>query len=478
VAPTNHQVSSHLVEHPQVDQVILTGAYETAELFRQIRPALPLFAETSGKNAIIVTPSADLNLAVKDVVYSAFAHAGQKCSACSLVVLVGSMGRSRRFRDQLIDAVSSLKVGRAWQSEVKMGPLVDQPSEKLQRGLTVLEPGQNWVVKPTRLDDTDTLWSPGVRAGVAPGSEFHMVEYFGPVLGVMLADNLAEAVELVNAVDYGLTSGLHSLDRSEISYWLEHIQAGNLYVNRTITGAIVQRQPFGGWKKSAVGPGAKAGGPNYLFGLTNWVPAKPTAQLPKAHLSATVENLLAALTQEFGTSAGEGLRRAALSDAAALAGELASADVTGLSAEHNVLRYVKPVQPVQVRLAEGAAIADLGRVLLAGLSTSANLVVSAPAALPKALAAVLADYGVPQRTETDQAFAARLEQTAGCRVRLIGGSGGALLEAINGRPDVAIWDGPATPAGRLEVLPFLQEQSVTITAHRFGTPDPMTTGLL
>src|SRR5690606_36582306 len=95
-----------LVAHPGVDRVILTGAYDTAALFRSFRPDLPLLAETSGKNAIVVTPSADLDLAVKDVVASAFGHAGQKCSAASLVVLVGSVARSRRFRDQLLDAAS------------------------------------------------------------------------------------------------------------------------------------------------------------------------------------------------------------------------------------------------------------------------------------------------------------------------------------------------------------------------------------
>ena len=97
--------------HPAVDRVILTGGYETAELFRSFRNDLPLLAETSGKNAIIVTPSADLDLAAKDVVQSAFGHAGQKCSAASLVIMVGSVAKSARFRNQLIDAASCLSVG-------------------------------------------------------------------------------------------------------------------------------------------------------------------------------------------------------------------------------------------------------------------------------------------------------------------------------------------------------------------------------
>ena len=99
-------LGKQLVSDPRVDRLILTGAYETAELFRSFRTDLPLLAETSGKNAIIVTPSADIDLAVKDVVYSAFGHAGQKCSAASLAILVGSVADSRRFRNQLVDAVT------------------------------------------------------------------------------------------------------------------------------------------------------------------------------------------------------------------------------------------------------------------------------------------------------------------------------------------------------------------------------------
>ncbi|HQD21843.1 MAG TPA: bifunctional proline dehydrogenase/L-glutamate gamma-semialdehyde dehydrogenase, partial [Arachnia sp.] len=251
-----------LIEDPRVGLVVLTGAAETAELFRSWRPGLPLLAETSGKNALVVTPSADLDLAAADLVASAFGHAGQKCSAASLGILVGSVARSRRFRDQVCDAARSLVV--AWPSDplAAMGPLTEPPGEKLLRGLTALEPGQRWLLRPERVGER--LWRPGVREGVLPGSEFHQVEYFGPVLGMMSAATLDEALAWQNGTAFGLTAGLHSLDPAEVQAWLDRVEAGNLYVNRSITGAIVRRQPFGGWKRSAVGPGAKAGGPDYL----------------------------------------------------------------------------------------------------------------------------------------------------------------------------------------------------------------------
>ncbi len=144
-------LSKALISHSDVDRVILTGGWETAALFRSWRPDLPLLAETSGKNAIIVTPSADLDLAVADVVRSAFGHAGQKCSAASLVILVGSVGRSERFRRQLVDAVSSLRVGFPSDPEVTMGPIIEPPLGKLAEGLTTLGDGESWLLAPNQL---------------------------------------------------------------------------------------------------------------------------------------------------------------------------------------------------------------------------------------------------------------------------------------------------------------------------------------
>ncbi|KUL28895.1 bifunctional proline dehydrogenase/L-glutamate gamma-semialdehyde dehydrogenase [Actinoplanes awajinensis] len=455
-----------LISHALVDRVILTGAYETAALFRSFRPELPLLAETSGKNAIIVTPSADLDLAVKDVVASAFGHAGQKCSAASLVVLVGSVARSQRFRTQLMDAVSSLEVGWPWEMRTQVGPLVEPAAGKLLDGLTTLGTGESWLLAPAKLDESGKLWSPGIRDGVRRGSAYHLTEYFGPILGIMTADTLDEAIDLVDEVDYGLTSGLHSLDAGEVRTWLDRVQAGNLYVNRSITGAIVRRQPFGGWKRSAVGPGTKAGGPNYLVGLSGWAPAPATVQTDIAHPS--VRTLLAAAAPALTEDQLASVTRAAGSDAAAWAAAFGRAeDVSALGVERNVLRYLPT--PVTVRLSADGSLADLVRVLAAGLLAGAPVRVSSAQPVPAALAP---DAVV----EPDAAFAAGL--TGAGRVRLIGGSVTSLAVATGGRPDLAIWSGPVVEAGRVELLPFLREQAVSITAHRFGNPLPLAAEVL
>jgi len=460
VTLADRELGAALVTDERVGRVILTGGYETAELFRSFRPDLPLLAETSGKNAIIVTPSADLDLAAKDVVYSAFGHAGQKCSAASLVVLVGSVATSERFRRQLLDAVSGYEVGAPWDGASRIGPLIGPAEGKLRRALTTLEPGQRWLLEPQQLDEAGALWRPGIRDGVRPGSEFHLTEYFGPVLGIMTADTLDEAIDIVNAVDYGLTSGLHSLDEAEIARWLERIEAGNAYVNRGTTGAIVQRQPFGGWKKSAVGAGTKAGGPSYLFGLGTWHDAPVAA---RGELDAAARAALAACDDAW-------LAAALATDIAAVAQEFGIArDVQGLRLEQNVLRYA-PV-PVTIRT-EGAPSRELVRVAAAGLRVGAAVTVSSDAPLDPAVAAYLDAAGATRAVEDADAWAGRLRGLAatGGRVRLLGAARAAVAEATGGAPNVAVYDGPVVSAGRVELLTFLREQAVSITAHRFGNP--------
>lgn len=485
---SEHELGQRLMTHPEVDRVVLTGGIDTAKRFRSWKPDMRLLAETSGKNAIIVTPSADLDLAVKDVVNSAFGHAGQKCSAASLAILVGSVGTSKRFHDQLIDAVNSLVVDYPTNPMAEIGPLTQPASGKLLRGLTTLGHGERWAIKPRQLDDTGRLWRPGVRVGVKPQSEYHMVEYFGPILGIMRCDTLEEAIEWQNATDYGLTAGLHSLDADEINYWLERIDAGNVYVNRGITGAIVRRQPFGGWKRSAVGAGSKAGGPNYLAGLGEWKSAPASTTNGEVVLRSRVLAQAAKVADDFEGQTKTDAIAALKSAQQALDGEFGALhDPSGLPCEKNVLRYF-PV-PVLVRLADDQAgegdtlsedaQAKLLRVVAAGCATGAEVRVSAPRPLGDALANFCHLHHVTVRVDTDEQFAKYLtwwKDGAGLdgRIRLIGGSHEDVAKAVDGSVDVAIWSHEVTNSGYVEMLPFVHEQAVSFTNHRFGNRTPLT----
>ena len=430
-------VGRRLVTHADVGAVVLTGAYATASMFHDWRPSLRLHAETSGKNAVVVTATADVDLAVADVVRSAFGHAGQKCSAASLAIVDARLYDDAEFLERLRDAAATLRVGRAADLATDVGPLIEAPGPALERALTTLEDGESWLLTPECRSADRRSWSPGIRIGVRPGSWFARTECFGPVLGVVRADGLDEAIRIQNDSAYGLTAGLHALDPDEISRWLARVEAGNLYVNRGITGAIVQRQPFGGWKRSAVGPTAKAGGPNYVASLTSWSDGSrltsdagsddAIADLPE------VERDFARWMEDVGR---------------------VELDATGLLAERNLFRY-RPTSGIAFRF--GADATDRQRHLAdaAARATGVRLVTS------------------EESDEDESSFAVRVVAVGVERVRLVGlrGSGEELRRACHAHY-VAVDDAPPVGAAEIELPRWLREQAVSITAHRHGRVEP------
>lgn len=414
--PCDDSIGKTLITDPRVACVTLTGSYETARLFQSWRPALPLFAETSGKNALIITAQADRELAVKDLVRSAFGHSGQKCSAASLAILEAEVYDDPAFRRQLRDAAASLHTGAATDMRSIVTPFVTAPSENLRRALTTLEPGEEWLLQPRQVGDDPRLWTPGIRLGVRSGSWFHQTECFGPVLGLMRADSLAQATAWQNATAYGLTAGLHSLDADEITWWKDRVKAGNLYINRPITGAIVQRQPFGGWKKSCIGPGTKAGGPNYVRSFTRLHDAE----------GATTD-YHAAWTEHFAIDH----------------------DPSALHCESNVFRY-RPCRGMILRLNERDQAA-IERAQLAAQLTGVPLTLSL-------------------RTEESNAdFIARLPQLAQQAefLRTLTAPADDVLHAAYAAGLNWI-NAPLLASGRIELTRWLREQAVSETRHRHG----------
>jgi RHH-type proline utilization regulon transcriptional repressor/proline dehydrogenase/delta 1-pyrroline-5-carboxylate dehydrogenase len=432
VACCDDDAGRRLVTHPGVGAVILTGAWDTARLFLGWRPELRLHAETSGKNAIVVTAAADLDEAVADIVRSAFGHAGQKCSAASLAIVEASVYDDPDFRRQLADAVRSLRPGRPSELRTTIGPLIRVPEGPLDDALRRLGPGETWLVEPVSVDGHPRLWSPGVKLGVQPGSSFHLTECFGPVLGLMRAEDLTEAIGWQNQPAYGLTAGLQSLDPEEIRQWRETVEAGNLYVNRPITGAIVRRQPFGGWKRSSVGPAHKAGGPNYVASLGTW--------------QARFEGDAGA----FGAAVATIWRR-----------DLGPSDPSGLAAEADILRY-RPLRTVIVRVGPDAADADVALSVAAGRAVGVGVTLSAATPRPE-----LSGLTV----ESDAQLAARLGAAAPDKLRFIGAVEPEMRLAAH---DAGVWvdDTPVVAHPRLEVLRWVREQSLSETRHRHGNISP------
>ena len=411
-----------------------------------------------------MTPSADYDLAAKDIAYSAFGHAGQKCSAASLVIMVGSVAKSERFRRQLVDAIESLRVAHPSDPSAQIGPMIMPPKGKLLEGLTKLERGETWLLKPAQLDQTGKLWSPGVKKGVLPRNPSHLIEYFGPVLSIMTARNLESAIALQNAVDYGLTAGIHSLDPVEVRDWLSRVQAGNLYVNRGITGAIVERQPFGGWKRSSVGPSTKAGGPNYLLSLSSWRPKR--AEVEGVSLTDTQNAVLAlASSSELADGEVESLIRGAKSDLSTLQSFFTSTDPSNLSAERNVLRYFR--SDCTLRVQANASRFDSWRAMMTLIALGSGEVSAFE--MPERLKRIAQKSRIRVIIEDQASFEASLVARPR-RVRIVGNVGEISVQSPLANPDVAIYSDPTTEAGRIELLPYFKEQAVSVTAHRFGNP--------
>ena len=268
-------VGAALVDHPDVPLIAFTGsravglainrrAAEISATAAGIRQVKRVIIEMGGKNAILVDDDADLDEAVAGVVASAFGFQGQKCSACSRCIVVGSVYEA--FLNRLVEAARSLKVGPADDPSARMGPVIDAEAFQRIRGYIDLgrrEAREVLAVDVGRLAERGYFIGPHIFADVKPTGRLAQEEIFGPVLSVLRAADLDEALRIANDTDYALTAGIFSRSPANLDRAARELLAGNVYLNRSITGALVNRQPFGGFKLSGIGD--KAGGPDYLL---------------------------------------------------------------------------------------------------------------------------------------------------------------------------------------------------------------------
>ena len=461
-------VGSKLIKDPRLNGVILTGATSTARLFMKMRPDLDLSAETGGKNAIIITALSDRDLAIKDLVQSAFGHSGQKCSATSLAVLEAEVYDDPHFRQQLKDAVTSLKVGSAWNLSSKVIPVIREPGDALLRGLTTLEKGEEWLVKPHQDPSNPNLWSPGVKWGVKEGSFMHHTELFGPVLAVMRAKNLEHAIQIANETPYGLTSGLQSLDPREQKFWISKIEAGNLYINRSTTGAIVRRQPFGGCKASSFGHGAKAGGPNYVHQFAH--PQEVALPQEKAPVSAAVENL-SHLIQKLSLSTEQlGIWYASISNYAFWGHRFKhDHDPSRILGQDNLFQY-RSYMGICLRIQPTDEPLDILRTLAAALTCETPIQVSytkgkTPLVVSDQWKHLMPLFRIVE--ESEDHFLQRVQAGAFKRIRLLSPPTQALQQAAS-ESFCHVDFAPVLTNGRFELLHYLREVAISFDYHRYG----------
>ncbi|MCF8037550.1 MAG: proline dehydrogenase family protein [Desulfobacteraceae bacterium] len=470
-----------LTGHPDVDYIILTGGTDTGMRIVKNRPDVQLAAETGGKNATIVTAMSDRDQAIKNILHSAFSNSGQKCSATSLVILEKEVYEDELFRRQLIDAVRSCKVGGAWEFQNKVGPVISPPDGDLLRGLTELEEGEDWALQPKAAETNPYIWSPGIKWGVRPGSYTHMNEFFGPVIGVMCAENLDHAIELVNMTGYGLTSAIESLDRREQEKWKAKIRAGNLYINKGTTGAIVLRQPFGGMNKSALGAGIKAASPNYIYQFMNFTEDR----YPQFGAIASNSHLLWVVNQwdidlrwnRFDPAVAEDIRRTVYAVKSYLywweKEFSAEHDYFHLRGQDNCLRYL-PKGRVAVRVHEEDSLFDVLARTAACRITGCNPIVSLPEGLTNCVTRFLTNHhgkaffrDVLITQQTDEALCHMISKIDRIRYAAPDRVPQRVYEKT-AESGFYISRLPVFMEGRIELLQYLQEQAVCDNYHRYG----------
>jgi RHH-type proline utilization regulon transcriptional repressor/proline dehydrogenase/delta 1-pyrroline-5-carboxylate dehydrogenase len=320
------------------------------------------------------------------------------------------------------------------------------------------------------LDNNPCLWSPGIRIGVQPGNWYHRHECFGPVLGVMRVDCFEQAIRIQNSSPFGLTGGLHSLDPAEIATWRERVEVGNAYVNRSTTGAIVRRQPFGGWKDSCVGPGAKAGGKNYVAALCHWSNHGLPTKLSEP--DRNLRHVLSCLQQlKLGDNTLQECRAAAGSYSYWWQHEFSVVhDPSQIHGESNHFRYrPRPWHIVRIGYQTPNPVPQVALVLMACLITNTSLQVSSEQAMApmNEFLQVLAPMKFSLEIESEAELASRLNRLAGGTVRLLSPVDRQVLspERIGNIP---IFDSPPLLNGRIELLSYLREQSVSEIVHRYG----------
>lgn len=265
------EIGPVLVGSPDVDLIAFTGSrpvglsiYEQAGQTHASQQAIKhVIAELGGKNAIIVDNDADLDEAVLGVLHSAFSYAGQKCSACSRVIVL--QDAYDEFLKRLVEAVKAIKLGPAEEPGTMLGPVIDaEAAARIQEYIEIgkTEGMLHFAGDVGPLGKQGNYIAPHIFVDVLPTARIAQEEIFGPVLVAFKAKNFSEALSIANGTDYALTGGCYSRSPANLKRARLEFLVGNLYLNRPITGALVARQPFGGYKLSGIG--SKAGGPDYL----------------------------------------------------------------------------------------------------------------------------------------------------------------------------------------------------------------------
>lgn len=270
---SGEEVGNFLVEHPAISQIAFTGSREVGlSIIEKAGDTLPgqaqvkrVVCEMGGKNGIIIDEDADLDAALKGVMQSSFGYAGQKCSACSRVIVVGEIYHA--FMNRLFDACKSLPMAQATEPNCRLGPVIDQTAHERLNALITNPPDGANLLFVGKSRSPGFFIPPAIFEVQERENPMLQDEFFGPILTVIRSENFEIALDIANSTKFALTGGVYSRSPRNITAARQQFKVGNLYINRGCTGALVGRQPFGGFGMSGIG--TKAGGPGYLQNFAN-----------------------------------------------------------------------------------------------------------------------------------------------------------------------------------------------------------------
>ncbi|SQH70990.1 bifunctional proline dehydrogenase/L-glutamate gamma-semialdehyde dehydrogenase [Helicobacter mustelae] len=456
-------ISKFLLKNPLIDFCVFTGGEESAYKMLESNPTLLLSAETGGKNATIVTKMADRDAAIKNIIHSAFSNSGQKCSATSLLILEEEVYHDENFKKTLVDAAKSLSVGNPFVLKNKLGALADSINDKVKRAIRELEEGESWALEPRFIENHPYLMTPGIKYGVKEDSFMHQTELFAPILGVMCAKDLKDAIEISNATGYGLTSALESLDQREWEYYCTNIQAGNLYINKPTTGAIVLRQPFGGIKKSAIGFGRKVGIYNYITQFLHI----HQEEIPEQYSSHPLEQALTAIAKEIPKETLEILKKMIGNFAHHYEQEFSqSKEYITIRGEDNLFSYT-PIRNLIYRVSQEDRLIDVFGIIIASLIAKVPICVSFEHASPVIAQAKKVFWAVDFVEENLQSFLEKIHQFERIRYLSAPSQEDPIYQAAARIAKIIIRE-RVLLNGRFELLYYFNEKSTSISYHRYG----------
>ncbi|NGX28333.1 MAG: hypothetical protein K940chlam1_00509, partial [Candidatus Anoxychlamydiales bacterium] len=454
-----------LIADPRIDSVVIFTSAKYARKLIALRNGLEISAITGGINTILVTANSDKEQAIQAIINSAFCFSGQKFSSASILILEKEVYNDLEFKNNLKDAAQNLIVGSALDSSSIVTPLSKEIDPELKRALLTLDENESWLLKPHQDKDNPNLFSPGIKYGTQIDSFTKTHELYGPILSVMQADDLDEAIKIVNTSKYALSSSLHSLDNRCHAKWLNNIQGGNYYINTKNINAKIRRQPFGGYKDSSFGPGYKSGGQNYILNFVNPV----QVDLPKGKLPVNDwVNSLTSFLENMDLSYEQlGVWYASVANYAYYWKKFEQeVDHCKILGQDNIQHYV-PRQFITLRINKDNFALDTLRVCAAALTCSVPLEISWTSfkLLEESnwidLLPILSNV-----EESEEEFFTRIKEGKIKRLRLTSKASDELKKAAANSACYII-DSPVLANGRLELLHYIKEVSITYDYNRY-----------